>query len=117
MASRFPSRSNATLTSREEHLRQINEWAPVLLAAVFAIAGVYGVGVAIPALYDSHAWRRGMQVLACLSFAELLSHWWLTRFTDASYTRLETCLEVKVTSRDFKDAPVCPRPWGALASS
>ena len=57
-----PGLSTQALTPREEKLLQMNLWAPLLLAAVFAIAGAYGVGVAIPALYASYAWRRGMQV-------------------------------------------------------
>ncbi|GFO01538.1 hypothetical protein PoB_002804300 [Plakobranchus ocellatus] len=56
------------MNAREKHLRKLNVWGQVLLASVFTTAGVYGVGVAIPAVYDSHAWERGMQVRVLTRF-------------------------------------------------
>ncbi|GFR65928.1 palmitoyltransferase [Elysia marginata] len=85
------------IKSREEHLRQMNVWTPFMLAVVFVIAGLYGVGVAIPALYDSDAWKLGMQMVAYFSFAELVSHWCMTRFTDASFSGPVSPYEVKTT--------------------
>ena len=56
-------------------------------------------------------------MLACLSFMELLSHWYLTRFTDASYTRNMHSMEITISSLDHKHLTYRPQPLDTLVPS
>ena len=50
------------------------------------------------------------QILACFSFAELVSHWCLTRFTDPSYKGDANDLEIKVTAPRLIDPTLHSQP-------